>query len=251
MLPLFFNYYDAFVDRYYIHDNGSDDGSLEILEAHPRVTVLPLVLEGDSLCESAFQQVNNFWKPSIGAADWVAVCNVDELFWHPDLPWYLEQCRKRDITWIPTTGWEMMTEDFPAPETHLPTACRRGVRFPHMDKPSFFNPNSITDSGFAMARHSAEPKGQVILPKQCEVQLLHYKHLGFEYTSTRQAELQARMREKDREKKWGFQYDAELVVKRFEELRSEGTTVAAPSRGSGHRRAEKWRPRAPKPRRIA
>ena len=60
MLPLFFRYYDTFIDRYYIHDNGSDDGSLAILEAHPRVTILPLVLEGDPLCEAAFAQVNDF-----------------------------------------------------------------------------------------------------------------------------------------------------------------------------------------------
>ena len=31
MLPFFFRYYDRFVDRYYIHDNQSSDGSIEIL----------------------------------------------------------------------------------------------------------------------------------------------------------------------------------------------------------------------------
>ena len=31
MLPFFFRYYDRFVDRYFIHDNQSSDGSIEIL----------------------------------------------------------------------------------------------------------------------------------------------------------------------------------------------------------------------------
>jgi len=245
MLPLFFRYYDTFVDRYFIHDNGSDDQSLEILAQHPRVTILPLVLEGDSLCESAFQKVNGLWKPSVGDADWVAVCNVDELFWHPDLPWYLAQCRKRGITWIPSEGWEMVTEEFPDPDEHLPTTRREGVRFPQMDKPSFFNPQAITHSGFGMARHTAEPEGRVVVPERTEVQLLHYKHLGFEYTSARQAELGARLREKDKEKKWGFQYDPSLVEARFTELIAGKKEVAHLARGIGGR-AGKWRPRTPR-----
>ena len=39
MLPFFFNHYDTWVDRYYIHDDGSTDGSLDILHAHPKVEV--------------------------------------------------------------------------------------------------------------------------------------------------------------------------------------------------------------------
>ncbi len=245
MLPFFFEHYDRFVDRYFIHDNSSDDASLDILAAHPRVTVLPLVLEGDSMCQAAFEQVNEFWKPSVGEADWVAVCNVDELFWHPDLPWYLKACKGRGITHIPSTGWEMITDVFPSPGEHLPRVRRRGLRFPRMDKPSFFNPEAITDSGFAMARHSSQPRGRVVEPERVEVQLLHYKHLGDDYTIARQAQLQARMRSLDREKKWGFQYDPDLVLKRLVELRAKAQTVAVPARGVGRGRRGKWKPRPP------
>jgi Glycosyl transferase family 2 len=247
MLPLFFRHYDSLVDRYFIHDNQSSDRSLEILAAHPRVTVLPLHLDGDSLCQAAFEQVNTFWKPSVGSADWVAVCNVDEFFWHPDLPWYLRQCRKRGITWIPTRGWEMVGDDFPSPDEHLPTTRRAGVRHPPLDKPSFFNPSAITDSGFGMARHVAAPVGRVVVPERCEMQLLHYKHLGFEYTVRRQAELGERMRALDRKKKWGFHYEAALVEASFRSLRAAAVTVAAPARGQGHGRGDKWQARMPRP----
>ncbi len=250
MLPLFFRYYDRFVDRYYIHDNQSSDRSLEILAAHPRVTILPLHLEGDSLCQAAFEQVNSFWKPSVGEADWVAVGNIDEFFWHPDLPWYLRQCRNRGITWLPTTGWDMVTDDFPDDGECLPLTRRHGVRNDTLDKPSFFNPNAIVDSGFGMARHQAEPTGRVLVPDRCEMQLLHYKHLGHDYVVRRQEELGARMRDLDRQKKWGFHYDPALVEARFSELKTAAVPVAAPTRGAGRGRRDKWKPRVPRPIRL-
>lgn len=39
MLGYFFRHYDRFVDRYVFYDDGSDDGTRERLDAHPRVEV--------------------------------------------------------------------------------------------------------------------------------------------------------------------------------------------------------------------
>ena len=37
MLPFFFRHYDGLVDQYFIYDDGSDDGSSELLSIHPKV----------------------------------------------------------------------------------------------------------------------------------------------------------------------------------------------------------------------
>jgi len=37
MLPFFFRHYDALVDRYFIYDDGSTDGTPTLLAGHPRV----------------------------------------------------------------------------------------------------------------------------------------------------------------------------------------------------------------------
>jgi hypothetical protein len=243
MLPFFFRHYDPVVDRYFIHDNGSSDRSLEMLAAHPRVTVLPLVLEGDSLCQAAFEKVNDFWLCSRGEADWVAVCNIDEFFHHPDLPWYLAACRRRGITFIPTRGYEMVSDVFPAPGDDLSRTIRRGARAPHYDKPSFFNPDAITHSGFGMARHTAAPQGRVLVPDRQEVVMLHYKNLGLDYLTVRHAELGARMRELDRKKKWGFQYDPELTVRRFHEFRAAAREVVPAVTGGRRARGGHHMPR--------
>ncbi len=225
MLPLFFRYYDAFVDRYFIHDNQSDDGSLDILAAHSRVTVLPLVLEGDSFVDAAFAQVNRLWWPSRGEADWVAVCNIDEFFWHPDMSAYLASCQSIGITFLGSTGYQMVSERFPGVGENLPETIRRGARFLNMDKPSFFNPDAITDSGFGVARHTCSPSGRVVRAECDEILLLHYKHLGLKYLLARHAELDARRRKLDRAKGYGYHYDRRVTLERHERYLAEANNL--------------------------
>ncbi len=214
MLPYFFRHYDRFVDHYFIRDNQSTDRSLDILRAHPHVTVLPLVLEGDSLVEAAFAQVNSFWWPSRGKADWVAVCNIDELFWHIDMRWYLQECKKKGITFLRSIGYQMVSDSFPGPDDDLCRTHRFGARDRLYDKPSFFDPDAITHSGFGIARHGSRPKGRVVGPRKEEILLLHYKHLGLDYVRARHAELDSRRRQLDRGRGHGFHYDPEETLRR-------------------------------------
>lgn len=224
MLPYFFRHYDRLIDHYFIHDNQSTDGSLRILNAHPRVTVLPLVLEGDSRIDAAFAQVNQFWHPSRGVADWVAVCNVDELFWHADLRWYLDECRKKGITYLQSIGYQMVTDRFPAARDNLARKHRLGVRSIPYDKPAFFNPNKITESGFLKGRHRARPRGHVVRAETDEILLLHYKHLGIDYLRERHAELNARRMEIDIARGLGRHYGEAKTIEshqKFREMRQE------------------------------
>jgi hypothetical protein len=232
ILPFFFRHYDAIVHRYFIYDNQSTDGSLDILTAHPRVTVLPLILEGDSFVEAAFAQVNQFWHPSRGHADWVAVCNVDEFFWHIDLGWYLSECRRKGITFLKSVGYQMVSERFPEPSDDLARAHRYGTRFDHMDKPAFFNPDAITESGFAIARHGCDPKGHVVFPKRSEIRLLHYKFLSLDHVTKRHAELNARRRPRDIERRYGFQYDPDWTTAEYARLVAERREIVPADQGS-------------------
>jgi hypothetical protein len=231
MLPFFFRHYDRFVDHYFIHDNQSTDGSLAILRSHPGVTVLPLVLEGPSLVEAAFSQVNQFWHPSRGKADWVAVCNVDEFFWHFDMRWYLGKCRKKGITFLRSNGYQMVSETFPRPNDDLVQTHRFGVRDRFFDKPSFFDPDAITESGFGIARHTVEPKGRIVRPAREEIVLAHYKYLGLDYIGERHAELNSRRRALDVEAGHGAHYDAESSRRNFARLFAQRVMVLPEDQG--------------------
>lgn len=194
MLPFFFRHYDAFVDRYLIFDNDSSDRSREILENHPRVTVERFAFRG-SFLEAARNFYNNCWKASLGTADWVLMCNIDEHLDHADLVGYLHSCTSRGITLIVPEGYEMVSpvfpEDRPFPEGTVPLCrqVRTGARCSRLDKPQLFRPDHLREINFEAGRHSARPEGLVKCPRTAEVRLLHYKYLGPDYLCHRLTEL--------------------------------------------------------------
>jgi hypothetical protein len=86
MLPFFFRHYDPLVSQYFIFDDHSSDGSLDLMRAHPNVEVEPFVRsDPDSFTLSELSISNECWKRSRGSADWVLVIDIDEHLFHPDL----------------------------------------------------------------------------------------------------------------------------------------------------------------------
>jgi hypothetical protein len=52
MLPKFCRHYDDLVDQYFIYDNGSTDGTLDLLAAHGRVRPTQFAIEDDSFVDT-------------------------------------------------------------------------------------------------------------------------------------------------------------------------------------------------------
>ena len=81
----------ALLRAFFVWDNFSDDGSRQLIEACPNA-VLMSYDSGGEYSERILQRLkNNCWKWS--TADWVIVCDVDELVYHPHLLQYLEEQR--------------------------------------------------------------------------------------------------------------------------------------------------------------
>jgi glycosyltransferase involved in cell wall biosynthesis len=64
---------------------------------------------------------NNCWKNS--DADWVIVCDADELIYHEDIINYLSNTNATHIT---TEGYEMMTESLPTTEGQIYEEIKNG-----------------------------------------------------------------------------------------------------------------------------
>jgi Glycosyl transferase family 2 len=206
MLPFFFRHYDELVDQYFVFDNGSTDGTLEILAAHDRVHVESFETQGDSFVETELRLSDTMWQRSRGAADWVIVVDIDEHLSHADFRNYLRLCSSEGVTFIAAAGYEMLSKVFPAPDIKLSESITLGVASASYSKPCVFDPSQITKTNFAPGRHYADPEGRVVWPKTQELTLFHYKRLGLEYTKTRTIELRAGLRSGDIERFWGFQY---------------------------------------------
>ncbi len=205
ILPFFFRHYDSIVDRYFIFDNGSTDGSLELLKKHTKVSIGAFSVEGPSFVLAAVDFYNHCWKQSRGQADWVIVCNIDEHLYHADLRAYLASLSPH-VSLIIAAGYEMVSDTFPPGNVVLSDHVRTGFRYQLYDKPAIFAPHSIKEINFTPGRHDAAPEGVVATPPAQEVKLLHYKCLGLVYFVARSNQLRPGLREIDLAHGWGCQY---------------------------------------------
>jgi len=192
MLGFFFRHYDPIVDRYIVHDDGSTDGTIDILKAHPRVELRQFKRIFPGKFTSSNQKLeNSVWKESRGRADWVILVDTDEHIFVPGVPLrdYLDRSRDQGITLMPSLGYQMISEEYPGVDEHLCYTRTMGAPFSSMSKLCVFNPEAISDSNYTTGRHRANPVGCLRYPKKDELLLLHYKNLNFDRTWARQSAL--------------------------------------------------------------
>ncbi len=208
MLGFFFRHYEPIVRRYVVFDDGSTDGSLDVLRSNPKVELRPMpeYSDPDSYVASGLAVVEDCWKESRGIADWVIVTDIDEHLYHPHVENYLAICKNQGVTIIPALGYQMMAEQFPPEGCLLSGAVTTGAPSGKLSKMSIFSPDEIEATNFAPGRHSAMLRGNVIAPSRDELLLLHYKYLGFERTRQRYEQYRVRRRKKDLAMSWGYQY---------------------------------------------
>lgn len=237
MLPFFFRHYDRLVERYVLYDDGSTDGTLDILRAHPRVEVRRFPRsDAQSFVLSEQALSNDCWKESRGAAQWVIVTDIDEHLHHSRWHDYLTEQSRAGTSLIPALGFQMISEARPAQDARLFPDYPVGAAWTKMMKPSIFDPAAIAEINFQTGRHSAAPVGRVQLPARDEMALLHYKYLGFGETHGRHGELREGLGAGDIEKGWGHKYawseaefraDWEAVLAKAADVRP---LIAAPER---------------------
>lgn len=183
IIPFFLRHYEGIVDRIFICDDGSDDRSVALLRAHPKVELIEKKLRAagpgsDSVALRPFY--NDVWKRSRGVADWIITCNLDELYSHPaGLREHLAACLQKGENIVPAFGFEMFSWRFPAPGANLAAAYRRGMRSWPMNKVVAFHPDQVLEINFERGRHGCLPEGNLRFSKRVEVQLLHYHYVGF------------------------------------------------------------------------
>ncbi|MEP3297823.1 MAG: glycosyltransferase family 2 protein [Pseudoruegeria sp.] len=207
MLEFFFAHYSPWVSHFFIHDDGSDDGTNEFLAARSDVTVIPLKrIHPDSWVLSAKNIYDTSWHSSCGHSDWVVVTNIDEHLHHPDMPTYLATQHASGVTAIAALGYQMLSEDWPESASLLWRDRPMGAPWKQMSKLQFFRPDQINRTDFAPGRHTVELEGNVKLPPTDEVTNLHYKYMDVALVQARHEAQRDRLGSFDRVKGWGHKY---------------------------------------------
>ncbi|MBA3744830.1 glycosyltransferase family 2 protein [Sporichthya sp.] len=201
LLPYFLDHYGPHCRRIVVMDDGSTDGTLEILAAHPAVEIRRMPRERDSWVLAVARWKNEGWKESYDA-DWVIHLTVDEIV-GPDLTVALERHQAAGATVLRPRGFDMIAEDDADPAT-----VDVGVFNPQYSKPCLFRPDKITNLTLAPGSHDASFEGEVVLVEPEDLILRHYRYLGREQTWARYKELDAKRRGGDKVRQFGAQYAA-------------------------------------------
>jgi len=201
------DYYEQFVDKFFIYDNYSTDSSETILKYRNNTEIVKFKM--DKINESTYLDIkNNCWKKSRGKADYVIVCDVDEFLFHPCLGEYLLKSKQEKITFFMPVGYNMYSKEFPAYDAKRPiTECvRNGVKDMNFNKSIIFDPCAIVEINYTAGAHYCYPWGLVKSNDNDELLLLHYKHLGVEYVLNRFRMYKNRLSDENVERSYGLQY---------------------------------------------
>ena len=198
ILPYFLKHYKKFARNITIYDNMSTDNSVNIMNEYG-VNVIRFNT-GGKFEESLLMYIRNTcWKGS--DADWVIVCDMDEIIYHENI---IETLTNTNANHIVTEGYEMMSETLPTTEGQIYEELKFGYFKPAYSKPCLFKPSEITNINFTPGSHAATPTGpNIISIKNSGIKLLHYKYINREVLIKKYKHYKFRQSKEMKKKGWG------------------------------------------------
>jgi glycosyltransferase involved in cell wall biosynthesis len=205
LLPYVVHHYKKFCDRIVIYDNHSTDRTVDIALANG-CEVIQFGKPG-SLDDTNYLEVkNNCWKKS--DADFVIVCDCDEVLYHPNLETALAHAVATGKNWFNVIGWNIYTRDGITRETKDITEIRRGVYSEGYSKSIIFDPKALYEINYQPGAHRCSPLWRTQrIESQYDLYLLHYRQVfGFDALMNRHHQYAKRMSNRNRVKGWGIHY---------------------------------------------
>lgn len=202
-LPFFIKHYGSFCDKIIVYDNESTDSTLDILAKNPKTKVISYKT-GNTFNDLKKNEIaNTCWKQSRGKADFVIVCDTDELLYDKNNNIKKTLQMSRNTIFRPE-GYEMLSEYFPSYGKPLRQQCK-GLPSKYYCKKIIFDPHCIVDINYYPGCHEADPKGYVKIGTS-EFLLLHYKRIGVEYIINRYQAFKQRLSQQNLDNKMGMHY---------------------------------------------
>ncbi len=179
MLPYFLRHYETFADRIFVWDDGSDDGTREFLELHPKVKIIPISLGRADDTYFVLHLWPQYKEISRGYADWVMCVDADEFIYHPNVVKRLEEFGSKGVKRIQCRGFTMCHSLFPTTEGQIYDEVRFGVEDRWSTKTVVFTPD--IEMRWNEGRHKCNYLRNVETAYNTEIYLLHFRYFGWDY----------------------------------------------------------------------
>ncbi len=228
ILPFVLDYHKRFVNRFIIYDNYSDDHSVEIINKYTNTNIVEFKTDGfNDLVHIDIK--NNCWKKSRGKADYVIVCDIDELIHNDDIQTKLNSLKTEGYSIVKSYGYNMYSTDYPQYSSGelITDKVKKGVRHPMMDKCILFDPHSIVEINYKPGAHECFPWGKVKLYRNEDIKLLHYKHIGLQQLIDRNKMYAQRLSKENIENNFGTpcMRDQEIIAAEFRENEQQAIPI--------------------------
>lgn len=209
LIHLTIEYYQKFCSKIVIFDNFSTDRTRDIAREYS--CDVRLFGVSGSLDDSEYLKVkNNAWKRS--EADWVIVCDDDEILFDPELQDKLYKARADGVTIFKPQGYNIHSNDTPQKSW---LEIKTGLKNDNYSKWVIFDPKKITEIGYVYGCHEARPKGLINFRE--DFMLLHYRDIGgIERLLKRHRDYVARLSEINKKWNLGHHYKQDEDQKRRE-----------------------------------
>ena len=211
------NFFAAYkdADKITIYDSNSTDGSTQVAE-ELGATVIQIDT-GDQLRDDIFIDIKNkCWKEARGKADWVIVCDLDEIFTRIvmtdgvvtyDLDLSVPFDGGFDV--IKPYGYNMIGDAPSFTGDHPFIHSQNGARHPPAEKLCCFRPDRIAEINYSPGCHSANPvavSGEVSVFYDRDYKALHYLGWNRESFVLKMERGRGRLSDINKQNGWGYQY---------------------------------------------
>tara|TARA_R110000787_G_scaffold113385_1_gene222595 strand:- start:1460 stop:2173 length:714 start_codon:yes stop_codon:yes gene_type:complete len=166
-IQLTIDHYKKFCERITFYDNHSNDGTAELIRLND-CNIEFFGTKGKLEDREYIKIKNNCWKDS--KADWVIVCDCDEIIWHKNLKEILSY---EKATVFKTIGFDIFSEEMPKDDF---LEIQTGVPSLNYSKIAVFSP-TIKSINYVYGCHVADPVGGVRFSSE-RLNLFHYRNIG-------------------------------------------------------------------------
>jgi hypothetical protein len=216
ILPYTFRHYTSFCEKVFLHDMGSTDDSLELVDKFG-VTVCSWDT-ADKVDDRVNRRIKNeCWMGT--DADWVIVADADELIYFPQgHQKTLDAYERAGVTVAKPYGFEMFSDQMPTTTGQIYDEIKKGAADDKWySKPVLFSPKRVEIIDFAVGAHKCETivlKDGRQIPSPINFTfppfyLLHYHQIGsIEKIAAKYDRTRARMCDNNIQQNWGNVHDS-------------------------------------------